>query len=597
MMIADADRYSLPVRPRPIHGEATLGFLMRVARANGYETIRQLRKVFRTFDAVCQGLDLSVTERRALFGPYPSYWGQNDFKHGLTASDFNYSLMRWCPYCLRESAHLRGLWLLKVNSVCCRHAIRLVDRCTSCDNVQRLERVNFEQCDCGTWLADSQGVEKVHSFVVRVSGTVEASIEKRTALSGLPPLSLSEWLRLISYLGQFSETFQPAKPGKIANLYQVDTAIHLFSQASRLLDKWPENFYTLLAALHRQADSQLSIRKTFGSLYRVLYTDLSGACFQFLRDEFEHYLHQYWFGVVGKRNRAFKPETIVSHPRVTLKQAAKKTGVAQATVRQLIQAELISGGRIDLPSGRKALSVHENSLEEISFLAKGCVTLGEASRLLCLPECRVRELISYGIIKPLVSRAHGNAATWLIPKQQVKQLFFTGRASSHLSSTIIVKQLLKYWHLRDGEFKELVQALSEGQLVAVAFQSVALGNVTLNEQETRQWLVEKRYAAGLSLSVDEAAKRLGLKQQVVYDLVKLELLATIQDNLPGRRVTRESLDDFQVTYISLAEYSRSLNRAPRWVLKTLDVQPITGPIIDGSRQYFFRRSDVYIDME
>jgi hypothetical protein len=93
--------------------------------------------------------------------------------------------------------------------------------------------------------------------------------------------------------------------------------------------------------------------------------------------------------------------------------------------------------------------------------------------------------------------------------------------------------------------------------------------------------------------VDEAAKRLGLKQQVVYDLVKLELLATIQDNLPGRRVTRDSLDDFQVTYISLAEYSRSLNRAPRRVLKTLDVQPITGPIIDGSRQYFFRRSDVY----
>jgi hypothetical protein len=410
-------------------------------------------------------------------------------------------------------------------------------------------------------------------------------------------MSVQEWLRLISYLGQFSETFQPAKPGKIANMHHLDTVTALMLQVSWLLDRWPENFHTLLAAIHRKTEAKISIRGTFGSLYRVLYTDLSGECFQFLRDEFERYLHQHWSGVVCQRNRAFKKDTIAKHPRVTLKQAAKKTGVAQSTVRQLIQAELISGDRIDLPSGRKALSVHENSLELISVLAKGCVTLSEASRLLFLPECRVRELISYGIISPLVSRAHGNFSSWLIPKQQVQQLFFTGRASSRLSSTIIVKQLLKYWHLRDGEFKGLVQALSEGQLVPVALQPVALGNVMLNEQETRQWLMEKRYAAGSSLSVDEAAKRLGLKQQVVYDLVTLELLATIQDNLPGRRVTRESLEDFQVTYISLAEYSRSLNRAPRWVLKTLDVQPITGPIINGSRQYFFRRSDVYSNME
>jgi hypothetical protein len=591
------DSYLLPVRPRPIQGEATISFLMRVALANGYETPRQLQVGLKTFDGVCQALCLSAKEINALFGSYPSYWGKKQFTQGLSTADFNHSLMRWCPLCLRESAHLRGQWMLKLCCVCSRHSIRLLDRCPICEIPQRLERANYERCICGAWLAAVQHVEAVSESVVRVAQVFDALIFDKAALTSPPSLSVQEWLKLISYLGQFTETFQPTKPGKIANLNQMDIAYALMLQISWLLDSWPGNFQVLLTTMHRKTEGQLSIRKTFGSLYRVLYTDLSGESFQFLRDEFERYLHKHWPGVVCKRNRAFKRETIARHPRVTLKQASKKTGVAQSTVRQLIQAELISGGRIDLPSGRKALSVHENSLEQISVLTKGCVTLGEAARLLCLPECRVRELISYGIISPLISRAHGNAATWLIPKQQVQQLFFTGRESSHLSSTIMVKQLLKYWHLRNGEFKGLVQALSEGQLVPMALQPVALGNVTLNEQETRQWLMEKRYAAGSSLSVDEAAKRLGLKQQVVYDLVKLELLATIQDNLPGRRVTRDSLDDFQVTYISLAEYSRSLNRAPRRVLKTLDVQPITGPIIDGSRQYFFRRSDVYRNME
>jgi hypothetical protein len=105
----------------------------------------------------------------------------------------------------------------------------------------------------------------------------------------------------------------------------------------------------------------------------------------------------------------------------------------------------------------------------------------------------------------------------------------------------------------------------------------------------------KRFVGGASISVDEAAHRLGLKQQVAYDLVKLGLLSTIQDDLPGRRVTQASLEEFQTTYISLVEYARLLKRAPRWLLQTLPVQPVSGPMIDGSRQYFFRRTDLCPD--
>jgi len=297
---------------------------------------------------------------------------------------------------------------------------------------------------------------------------------------------------------------------------------------------------------------------------------------------------------VCKRNRAFKPGTVANHPRITLKQAAQKTGVAPATVRHVMQSELIPYGQVVLPSGRKVRSIHKSNLAQIKALTNGCMTIGDSAKLLALPERRVRELISSGIITPLISRVHDKAAAWLIPRQQVQGLFFTGRESGNVSSVITVRRLLKYWHLRDGEFMALVQALSESRLVPVALQStpVSLGNVTLDEQEARKWLEEVRFQAGSSMSVDEAAKRLCLKQQVVYDLVRLGLLVTIEDKLPGRRVMRASLEDFQATYISLAEFSRSLQRAPRWVLKKLHVPPISGPLIDGSRQYFFRRSEV-----
>ncbi|WP_225892941.1 MULTISPECIES: TniQ family protein [unclassified Methylomonas] len=140
-MIAVNDYCALPVRPRPINGEATLGFLMRVARANGYESLRQLGNTFRNFEGLCQALGLSAEERQALFGPHPSFWGPSALSNGLTAIDFNHSQMRWCPLCLRESAHLRGPWLLKISCICNRHSIRLHERCPSCGSTQRLERV------------------------------------------------------------------------------------------------------------------------------------------------------------------------------------------------------------------------------------------------------------------------------------------------------------------------------------------------------------------------------------------------------------------------------------------------------------------------
>jgi hypothetical protein len=594
-MIDERDSQKLPVRPRPVPGEAAIGFLKRVAKANGYERLRELQNAVKTFDGLCQALSLSMTERNALFGPYPSYWGQNELSKGLVATDFNHSLIRWCPLCLRESSYLRGQWMLKISCVCGRHSVWLHDRCPGCGARQQLERADFEQCTCGTWLAEAQSMEIVTKTLVGVSQAIEASISGKAALPGFPLLSMQEWLRLIRYLGQFSEVFQPAKPGKIARLHQLEIASALLLQVSWLLDQWPGNFHAVLQAIQRKSENQLSIRRTFGPMYRVLYTDLSAQCFQFVRDEFERYLHEHWPAVVCKRNRAFKPETIAVHPRMTLKQVSKKAGVAPSTVRHFIEAELISSGQIALPSGRQTCSIHRHNAAHIATLAKDCLTLGESARLLALPEGRVRQLIVGDLLKPLVSRAQNKAATWLISKRHVQELFFRGTGSSLGQPIVIVSHILKYWHLRQGEWIDLVQALSSHQLAPLGEQIelVPLGNVILNERKARLWLTEQRYASGASISVDEAAKRLGLKQQVVYDLVKLGLLATIRDDLPGRRVTQASIEDFRMHYISLAEYAKSLNRAPRWLLQTLPVKPISGPMIDGSRQYFFRRSDVY----
>ena len=76
---------------------------------------------------------------------------------------------------------------------------------------------------------------------------IEASIFGKSQPPALPVLSAPEWLRLASHLGQFSETFQPARPGQIANLHKLEQATAVMSGVSKLLNNWPANFHAVLA--------------------------------------------------------------------------------------------------------------------------------------------------------------------------------------------------------------------------------------------------------------------------------------------------------------------------------------------------------------
>lgn len=581
-----------PARPRPIDGEATFSYMVRAARANGYESLRQLHVGVKSVDALYEGVRLSVHERQRLFGPHPSYWGGNDFALGLLPADFNHHFMRWCPLCLRDSGYLRGQWMLKLCCVCSLHSIHLHDQCPVCGLVQRLERTEFAHCACGARLAVAPA-RLAAASLVRVTRAIEASIFGRPETPTLPVLSAPEWLRLASYIGQFSETFQPARPGKIANLHHLEQATILMSGVSRLFDDWPTRFHAVLAAIQNKAEASPSIRRVFGTLYRVLYDDLRGDGFQFLRDEFERYLRTHWWGVVCKRNRSLKTQTVAEHPRLTMKQAAHQAHVAPATVRRFVQAELIPGDQFVFPSGRKVRSIHRDDLAQLAALANGGLTLGEAARQLALPERRVRELIAGGVITPLVSCVRDKAAAWLIPAQAVQALYFAGREFD-ASQTITVSRLLRFWKLLDGEFIALVRAIASKHLLPVGAQCepTPLGSVALDVSGVRHWLSSCRRVHGVNMTIDQAAQCLGLKQQVAYDLARCGLLVTVKEPSSGRRVEPAEIEIFRSTYLSLAELSRHLQHSPKWVLQNTQATPVTGPSVDGCRQYFFRRPEI-----
>jgi hypothetical protein len=592
---------TLAIRPRPASGESTLGYLKRVANANGFGSVGQLFSSLRArqqgaFDELCARLRLSNGERAGLFGSLPAQWDHQDIPLGLDHADFNSTHGRWCHLCLREGCVLSGQWTLKLVCTCPKHGTWLKESCSRCGaNLSWSEVVQSEgRCPCGASLMGDdieEANEDVRALTLLLCGD-SSGMGRLTCLSGLSTPAIH---RLVRYLGPFQATTRPSHPGQTLDVHRLDVAKGLVVGAASLLTQWPTHLHKKIAELQADAPGSPSVRRTFDPLYRVLYEALPEAEFQFLRDAFEDYLHANWWGLICKRNKRMRPETTSGHPRLSLPQMAKAAQVPPSVVRHMVQAELVPANAAQLMSGRRARSIHLSELQRIQCATQGALSLEKAARALSLPERRVRELILSGHMSPLVSRqVTKGAAAWLIPRGKIDRLHVQTNPAPGNTQCVSVRDILKYWRLREHEGSALIAAVADGQLHAEGdgLSLVPVGEAMLCTASAKEWLLKHRSEARQDFSVDAAAKALGIKQQVAYDLVRLGVLRSTHAGALGQRVSVRDIERFKATYVSLACLASETRRSPRALLAELAASPVCGPTINGARQYFYRRAEL-----
>ena len=353
------------VRPRPNPGESLPGYLMRVAHANGFASTRQLHSCLcdrsqGALEELCARLCLDADERSRLFGVLPGHWNHDEVPLGLAATDFNQTCKRWCPLCLREGSSLQGIWTLKLSCVCAHHGVWLHDACPRCDEVCGWTGTQYARCGCQADLSQGQA-ELAELPILLISQQLcgVASIDSAFAWSDLHPAAMH---RLVRCLGSFGASVRPAHPGQIANAHRLPVARALVASTAHLLQDWPENLHRLMRVLQPSVPQSFSVRRTFAPLYRVLYDDLSDSCYQFLRDAFEDYLHQHWWGLVCRRNKRMGEASQTAHPRLTIPQATKEANAPSSVVRHLVQASLIADVSTRLPSGRHSRTMDVNEV-------------------------------------------------------------------------------------------------------------------------------------------------------------------------------------------------------------------------------------------
>lgn len=101
------------------------------------------------------------------------------------------------------------------------------------------------------------------------------------------------------------------------------------------------------------------------------------------------------------------------------------------------------------------------------------------------------------------------------------------------------------------------------------------------------------------LLIPDAAKCLGVKEEVAYALTRLSLLETVQFTAGRRKakgVCSEALKNFKNEYVlasELAKVKRCSSGKIATALADLGIHPVAGPSIGNCRQLVYRRAETF----
>lgn len=591
----------LPLRPLPVPTEPLTDYIERLAIANGYHR----RELWSVLDRDEQSHKRLLEE--ALGGlALPRFSGPADPRieipvelFGLKPEDFTHVHRRWCPFCINEAAWFRPFWRLKVATNCNIHSVQLLQFCPRCRAYQEPQAILNGKCECGASFTHEMPTATRHG--VLINRALEESLSGTTVLDlgeSAAQLTTSQLVRLICYVGRFIEGPTLRRPGQIRELENIKVASSLVGGTSALLSNWPATFWHCLERFVEAAPLDASVRRVFGSLYHVLYQDLKDQAFQFMRDAFELFLLEHWRGELCGRHRLFSERTIKNHRHQGLARVARAAGMSSKRLRKMIHLDRFPANQFNPDSARNIITVDKDLLTRLIPAPEEYLDLRTVARILGLKRTRLRQLVAHGAILADAKPDFRISNRWHFQRADVEgfmnKIRHTALITQPTGDTVTLAHVLQFWRVSSLEISELIKALKRREIPFFARENCRLSDLTFSATALRNWITEVRAATVEWISVSKASERLGLKEQVVYELVSRNYIDADVISKNGhatRRISLVSLLMFRLTYISAHELAQLQGTSTTALLRCTSVLPITGPKIDGGRQYFFRRDD------
>jgi hypothetical protein len=275
------------------------------------------------------------------------------------------------------------------------------------------------------------------------------------------------------------------------------------------------------------------------------------------------------------------------------KRCARNLNVRPENIpRLLLQHGIMPKVRL-AASGRKMLAIGPSDLRQAQRFISATVTKKAIARSFGLSAPRQNELIKAGLIRVLGSKVNG---------QSVADLF---QRIASAAENVPVSDIDDVLPLNEA-LRTLVpipmtstifDAMLSGLIpVLVGNEKSGCFGIEISRRHVLSVIEKAREACNDYFTIPEAAAVLGLKQEVAYHLVNRKLIAVAYRRVGRRKaryVARSEIERFTGAVESLAKAAErkgvAKQRALQWA-KAQGIRIISGPEVDGGRQYFVERS-------
>jgi hypothetical protein len=607
-------------RPHPEADESMLGFLSRVAAANGYAGPIWLLRLIgykpsllsSSTDleplAVKLGVSVRILERMC-------HWPtRREGRHRLRRFGeaelppalINTHRPRLCPYCVRTGAYRRQLWGASLIACCPKHKCLLIDRCPQCSSPFTWQKTRTAHCHaCNASLSETVAPAAPEGALQLTQLLASRICNKHSSVEGdwqiVEHLSPSDLCRLILLLGTYSLPGARGAGYRKAQCLTAQATAKLVEAAAITLASWPENmkaFFRKLCLQRPLERTGLAVER--GSFYEAFAKEFRGEQFAFLRTAFAEFLEEEWQGGFLSRKNSRTGADMDNAARIPAATAARELKRTRGTVMRLIEDGTLKGHT--RPMGQRSLAlVDRRSLTGLEARLDDELCAEDTARFLRISEKPLQALVTAGYITPMPWRPI-NRSRSVVYSRQALQAFLDGLyahcSDRNAKEQIGFDQTIRTLTVIGQGIVDLIDHIFAGRLVPSLSRSRENGLWKLGFDADAVRSLVTAADNGDWLTLPEAACLLNLKQEVFYGLINAEKIPC--ERRPWRTreirmVRREDLLRFRERFVPATELASKAHTSPAHIIRQLEaagVAPAIGPAADGNRQVFFRKKNV-----
>ena len=403
--------------PSPFRGEGLLGFILRTAEMNGYDSPMQMLSFAGLTENEARSTRPPLSKLAKLYGKT----ARDLQAAGLDAADARHTGRRIpllghsiysiftlskhagiCTECIKEQGYVEGFQELKYAMACPTHAIKVINSCPVCNMLLSWQRPGLAKCRCGADLSDHVPEKVTEPAMLALLHVLQAKLMANPLnvaqlqscgfpVEAIQHMSLPTLLSVIYRFGLFN---------KQGNSSESEEWLALQTTADVFSD-WPQRFHEYLENVHVPNINQAAsgLRGQFHHFYESFFKNAKQTHeVKFIRDAFIAFGANRWNQAILHKNLKSRDESTLENQYLTLAELSSRIGVQPSTLRKLIAQGHV---KVDSHIGNVTHKLLKLSPQQPFEFAAGLkLNLKQVAQRLDIPVDALRAYRALGFYRP-----------------------------------------------------------------------------------------------------------------------------------------------------------------------------------------------------